>query len=69
MIGCTNLHQNMSTSVTHKYSELYPSNNLENYVASYFEELKLKVMDVFGDYKLSPYDKETSERLIFILKK
>ena len=37
MIGCTNLHQNMSIKVTHKYSELYPSKDLENYVASYFE--------------------------------
>ena len=35
----------------------------------YFEEKKLKVLDLFGDYKLSPYQKETSDRLIFIVEK
>jgi len=37
MICCSILYQNMSISLTHKYSELYPSKALENYVASFFE--------------------------------
>jgi SAM-dependent methyltransferase len=35
----------------------------------YFKSAGLEVLHVFGDYKLSPYDKENSERMIFVAKK
>ena len=35
----------------------------------YFQQLDLKVVDVFGDYQLSSYQKEKSPRLIFVLEK
>ncbi|MBC8173211.1 MAG: class I SAM-dependent methyltransferase [Chitinophagales bacterium] len=35
----------------------------------YFEKNKLKLIHVFGDYKLNPYDEQTSERLILIAQK
>lgn len=34
----------------------------------YFEKAGLTVEDVFGDYKLNPYDCHLSERMIFIVK-
>lgn len=36
---------------------------------NYFEENNIKLIDVFGDYQLSPYTKEESDRLIFIVEK
>lgn len=36
---------------------------------NYFEEQNLKVLNVFGDYQLSPYLREKSNRLIFVLEK
>ncbi|REE05927.1 class I SAM-dependent methyltransferase [Marinoscillum furvescens] len=36
---------------------------------SYFEQAGLQVREVFGNYQLSSYDKEKSERLIFIATK
>ena len=35
--------------------------------ANYFEQSDLKIMHTFGDYDLSPYHKETSKRLIFVV--
>ena len=35
----------------------------------YFEHANLKVIDLFGDYKLNSYIAEKSERMIFVLKK
>lgn len=35
----------------------------------YFKKINLEVIDIFGDYELSPYKKEESGRLIFVLKK
>lgn len=35
----------------------------------YFQKINLEVIDIFGDYELSTYKKEESERLIFVLKK
>jgi len=35
----------------------------------YFDQVNLKVIDVFGDYHLSPYTKDKSDRLIFIVEK
>lgn len=36
---------------------------------AYFEQLGLTVVDVFGNYQLSNYQKEKSTRLIFVLQK
>jgi len=36
---------------------------------NYFEEKNITVIDIFGDYQLTPYIKEKSERLIFIVEK
>lgn len=33
-----------------------------------FEQAEVHLLDVFGDYKLRPYDEQTSERLIMIFK-
>ena len=35
--------------------------------ANYFEQSDLKIMHTFGDYDLSPYHKESSKRLIFVV--
>lgn len=36
---------------------------------AYFEKINLKVIDIFGDYELSDYKAEESQRLIFVLEK
>lgn len=36
---------------------------------AYFEKIDLKVIDIFGDYELSDYKAEESQRLIFVLEK
>lgn len=36
---------------------------------NYFERNNISIVDIFGDYQLSPYIKEESDRLIFIVKK
>ncbi|WP_347157579.1 class I SAM-dependent methyltransferase [Pontibacter chitinilyticus] len=35
----------------------------------YFAMAKLRLVEVFGNYKLAPFDSEKSERMIFVLKK
>lgn len=35
----------------------------------YFRRADLKLVDVFGDYDLNPYDKEKSDRMIFVAEK
>jgi SAM-dependent methyltransferase len=35
----------------------------------YFERTHLKVVDVFGDYELNPYQMDKSQRLIFLVEK
>ncbi|WP_044206161.1 cyclopropane-fatty-acyl-phospholipid synthase family protein [Flammeovirga sp. OC4] len=34
-----------------------------------FEKVNLKVINIFGDYKLNSFDKETSDRMIFVVQK
>ncbi|SMD34461.1 Methyltransferase domain-containing protein [Reichenbachiella faecimaris] len=36
---------------------------------AYFDKINLKVIDIFGDYELSKYQAEESQRLIFVLEK
>ncbi|MFY0628268.1 MAG: class I SAM-dependent methyltransferase [Reichenbachiella sp.] len=36
---------------------------------NYFEENNLRVLNVYGDYQLSPYLREKSDRLIFVIQK
>lgn len=36
---------------------------------SLFEQVNLKVINIFGDYKLNSFNKEESDRMIFIVKK
>lgn len=36
---------------------------------AYFDKINLKVIDIFGDYELSEYKAEESQRLIFVLEK
>ncbi|MCP2043050.1 bifunctional 2-polyprenyl-6-hydroxyphenol methylase/3-demethylubiquinol 3-O-methyltransferase UbiG [Pontibacter sp. HSC-36F09] len=40
----------------------------ENFM-EYFRIAQLRLAEVFGDYKLQPFDPEKSERIIFVLKK
>ena len=35
---------------------------------SIFEKLNLKVIKTYGDYKLNPFNKESSPRLIMVIK-
>lgn len=35
----------------------------------YFKIAQLRLVEVFGDYNLTPYDREKSDRMIFVLKK
>ncbi|MBD1397363.1 class I SAM-dependent methyltransferase [Pontibacter sp. JH31] len=35
----------------------------------YFRMVQLRLVDVFGDYRLNPYERESSDRIIFVLKK
>lgn len=35
----------------------------------YFDKAELELLHIFGDYDLNPYEAETSERMIFLLKK
>ena len=35
----------------------------------YFQESGLELKEIFGNYALQPYEKERSERMIFVLKK
>ncbi|MDX5418802.1 MAG: class I SAM-dependent methyltransferase [Hymenobacteraceae bacterium] len=35
----------------------------------YFKMVQLRLVDVFGDYRLNPYVRESSDRIIFVLKK
>ena len=35
----------------------------------YFTMAQLRVVDIYGDYDLNPYNETTSERMIFVLKK
>ncbi|MEP3389818.1 MAG: class I SAM-dependent methyltransferase [Reichenbachiella sp.] len=36
---------------------------------AYFDKMDLKVIDIFGDYELSEYKAEESQRLIFVIEK
>lgn len=36
---------------------------------AYFDKIDLKVIDIFGDYELSEYKAEESQRLIFVIEK
>ena len=35
----------------------------------YFKMAQLRLVEVFGDYQLNPYDRDKSERMIFVVKK
>jgi SAM-dependent methyltransferase len=35
----------------------------------YFKMAQLRLVEVFGDYQLSPYNRDNSERMIFVVKK
>ncbi|TPE45491.1 class I SAM-dependent methyltransferase [Pontibacter mangrovi] len=35
----------------------------------YFGMAKLRLIDIFGDYKLNPYEPASSDRMVFVLKK
>lgn len=35
----------------------------------YFDKMGIRVLDIFGDYNLNRYEMETSQRLIFVVKK
>ncbi|MCV9388025.1 class I SAM-dependent methyltransferase [Reichenbachiella ulvae] len=36
---------------------------------NYFDQIGLKLLDIFGDYQLNPYINDQSERLIFVIQK
>ena len=50
----------------HSYFERVKYLDKEKFI-SYFKNAGLKVNHIFGDYNLSPFDKETSNRLIFVV--
>lgn len=52
-------------SESYHYQERVKAFSLENF-KDMFNKANLQLLDVFGDYKLNPYHKETSERLILI---
>jgi SAM-dependent methyltransferase len=49
------------------YQERVKAFSLEGF-KNMFRQADLRLIDVFGDYKLSPYNKDSSERLILIFK-
>ena len=49
------------------YTERVKCLNLESF-KSYFTACNLKLIAVFGDYSLHPFNKETSDRLILVVK-
>ncbi len=49
------------------FTEKVKALTLENF-QSFFEQANVTLLDIFGDYKLSKFDKESSERLIMIFK-
>jgi len=49
------------------YSEKVKALSLSNF-QELFNEAGVTLLDVFGDYKLNPYKKDSSERLIMIFK-
>ncbi len=52
----------------HSYTERLKCIDLELF-QSYFEEAGLKVKSIFGNYRLEPFDKNNSERLILVFTK
>ena len=52
----------------HYYKEMVKALSYDDF-KSYFTKANLKIVDNFGDYYLNPFNKEESDRLIFIVKK
>ncbi|WKD86529.1 Cypemycin N-terminal methyltransferase [Polaribacter huanghezhanensis] len=50
----------------HSYFERVKYLDIEKFIA-YFKKAGLKINHIFGNYSLSAYDKETSNRLIFVV--
>lgn len=52
----------------HQFQEKVKIISFDSFV-EYFNQTSLKVQSVFGDYALNPYDKNKSERMIFVTRK
>lgn len=52
----------------HTYTEKVRALTYDHFM-EYFRMTSLRMVSIFGSYNLEPYDPETSERMIFILKK
>ncbi|RAU84314.1 SAM-dependent methyltransferase [Pontibacter arcticus] len=52
----------------HCYQERVRALRKEDFL-EYFAMSQLRLVEIFGDYNLNPYQSETSERMIFVLKK
>lgn len=53
---------------THEYYEKVKAIRRTDFL-EYFEQNNLEVVDVWGDYQLTPYESKTSNRLILVIKK
>ncbi|APG64368.1 SAM-dependent methyltransferase [Tenacibaculum todarodis] len=51
----------------HNFTEQVKFLELEKF-QQYFEEVGLEIQQIFGNYKLEPFEAKTSDRLIFVLK-
>lgn len=52
----------------HQYEERVRALRKEDFL-EYFSMAQLRVVEIYGDYSLHPYDEATSDRMIFVLKK
>ncbi|MCK5401401.1 MAG: class I SAM-dependent methyltransferase [Flavobacteriaceae bacterium] len=54
-------------NITYNYKESVKAITLDDF-KDMFQKANIQLLDIFGDYKLHPFDKKTSERLILIFK-
>lgn len=52
----------------HQYEERVRALRKEDFL-EYFSMAQLRLVDIYGDYSLRPYEEATSDRMIFVLKK
>lgn len=52
----------------HQYEERVRALRKEDFL-EYFKMAQLRLVDTYGDYNLNPYKEESSDRMIFVLKK
>jgi SAM-dependent methyltransferase len=53
---------------TYQFEERVRALREEDFL-EYFKMVQLRLVEVFGNYNLNPFDREKSDRMIFVLKK